>query len=86
MAHTNFIGLCTVLILTTLLISPSKAETCTTNELGDRTCVTNTTGTTTGNVLTNSTFGTGTTTSTTGWSTDGDDGIQDDHEDGDRWA
>ena len=56
MAHTNFIGLCTVLILTTLLISPSKAETCTTNELGDRTCVTNTTGTTTGNVLNNSTF------------------------------
>jgi len=29
----------------------------------------------TGNVLTNSTFGTGNTTTTTGWSTDGDDGI-----------
>ena len=71
----NFIGLCTVLTLTTFLISPSKAETCTTNDLGDRTCVTNTPGTTTGNVLTNSTFGTGSTTTTTGWSTDGDHGI-----------
>ena len=29
----------------------------------------------TGNVLNNSTFGTGSTTSTTGWSTDGDDGV-----------
>ena len=29
----------------------------------------------TGNILTNSTFGTGTTTTTTGWSTSGDDGI-----------
>ena len=29
----------------------------------------------TGNILTNSTFGTGNTTSTTGWSTDGDEGI-----------
>ncbi len=29
----------------------------------------------TGNVLSNSTFGTGNTTSTTGWSTDGDDGV-----------
>ena len=29
----------------------------------------------TGNILTNSTFGTGETTSTTGWSTDGDHGI-----------
>ena len=30
---------------------------------------------TTGNILTNSTFGTGSTTTTTGWSTSGDDGI-----------
>ena len=30
---------------------------------------------TTGNLLNNSTFGTGNTTTTTGWSTDGDDGI-----------
>ena len=29
----------------------------------------------TGNILSNSTFGTGSTTSTTGWSTDGDDGV-----------
>jgi hypothetical protein len=29
----------------------------------------------TGNILNNSTFGTGSTTSTTGWSTDGDDGV-----------
>ena len=29
----------------------------------------------TGNVLSNSTFGTGNTTSTTGWSTDGSDGV-----------
>jgi len=46
---------------------------------GDVTCTTTTTtnisGTTTGNILNNSTFGTGTTTSTSGWSTDGDEGI-----------
>ena len=65
-----------LLTLTTLLISPSKAQTtCTTNDLGDRTCTTVTSGTTTGNILTNSTFGTGSTTTTTGWSTDGDHGI-----------
>jgi len=62
----------TILILTTLVSVNSQAETCTTNDLGDRTCTTSTAGTTTGNVLTNSTFGTGTTTSTSGWSTDGD--------------
>ena len=68
----SFITLCKVLILTTLLISPSKAQTtCTTNDLGDRTCTTVTSGTTTGNILTNSTFGTGNTTTTTGWSSDG---------------
>ena len=68
----SFITLCKVLILTTLLISPSKAQTtCTTNDLGDRTCTTVTSGTTTGNILTNSTFGTGSTTTTTGWSSDG---------------
>jgi len=61
----------TILILTTLVSVNSQAETCTTNDLGDRTCTTTTAGTTTGNVLTNSTFGTGTSTDTTGWSTDG---------------
>jgi len=69
----SFITLCTVLILTTFLISPSKAETCTTNDLGDRTCVTNTPGTTTGNVLTNSTFGTSG-YDTSGWTISGDVG------------
>ena len=52
----KFISLVIALTLTTFLISPSKAETCTTNDLGDRTCTTSTAGTTTGNVLTNSTF------------------------------
>lgn len=66
----NFISLVIVLTLTTFL-NVSKAETCTTNDLGDRTCTTVTSGTTTGNVLTNSTFGTGNTTTTTGWSSDG---------------
>ena len=52
----SFITLCKVLILTTFLISPSKAETtCTYNELGDQTCVTTTTtkvpGVTTDNLL-----------------------------------
>ena len=37
--------------------------------------VANSTEVNTGNVLNNSTFGTGNTTSTTGWSTDGDDGV-----------
>src|SRR6056300_651742 len=42
----SFITLCKVLILTTFLISPSKAETtCTYNDLGDQTCVTVTTTT-----------------------------------------
>jgi len=42
----SFITLCKVLILTTFLISPSKAETtCTYNNLGDQTCVTVTTTT-----------------------------------------
>ena len=57
----------------------TSVTTCTENALGDQTCTTVTTtttttpGTTTGNVLTNSTFGTGTdpneTTTTNGWST-----------------
>ena len=65
-----------ILILTTLVSVSSQAQTtCTTNALGDRTCTTVTSGTTTGNVLTNSTFGTGNTTTTTGWSTDGDHGV-----------
>ena len=51
----NFISLVIVLTLTTFL-NVSKAETCTTNELGDRTCTTSTAGTITGNVLNNSTF------------------------------
>ena len=37
--------------------------------------VANSTEVNTGNVLNNSTFGTGTSTTTTGWSTDGDDGV-----------
>ena len=55
----------------------NTVTTCTENALGDQTCTTVTTtttpGTTTGNVLTNSTFGTGSdpneVTTTTGWST-----------------
>jgi len=39
------------------------------------TCTANSAEVNTGNVLNNSTFGTGNTTTTTGWSTDGDDGI-----------
>jgi hypothetical protein len=39
------------------------------------TCTANSTEVNTGNILTNSTFGTGSTTTTTGWSTSGDDGI-----------
>ena len=62
-----------LLTLTTLVTSSKAQTTCTTNDLGDRTCTTVTSGTTTGNILTNSTFGTGSTT--TGWSTDGDEGI-----------
>ena len=64
----------TILILTTLVSVNSQAETCTTNDLGDRTCTTTTAGTTTGNVLTNSTFGTGSTYSTSGWTISGDVG------------
>ena len=65
----------TILTLTILVTNPSKANTtCTTNSLGDRTCTT-----VTGNILSNSTFGTGTdpneVTTTTDWSTTGSDGI-----------
>ena len=61
-----------ILLTLTILATSSKAQTtCVTNALGDRTCTTVTSGTTTGNVLTNSTFGTGNTTTTTGWSSDG---------------
>ena len=73
MCLTKYIILFTVLILTTFLISPSKAETCTTNDLGDRTCTTTTAGTTTGNVLNNSTFGTSG-YSTQDWTISGDVG------------
>ena len=68
----NFTNLVLLLILTILPINGiSKAETtCTTNSLGDRTCIT-----VTGNILTNSTFGTGNTTTSTDWSTTGTDGI-----------
>jgi len=69
----KFISLVIALTLTTFL-NVSKAETCTTNDLGDRTCTTSTAGTTTGNVLTNSTFGTGSTYSTNGWTISGDVG------------
>ena len=80
MSHINYIKslivLLTTLILTTLVSVSSQAnETCTTNALGDRTCTTTSAGTTTGNILTNSTFGTGNTTTTTDWSTTGDHGI-----------
>ena len=68
--------------LTLANANTTTSTTCTVNDLGDETCVTTTTTvtgsgqqTTTGNVLTNSTFGTGSTTSTSGWSTDGDEGI-----------
>ena len=76
MSHINYIKslivLLTTLILTTLVSVSSQAnETCTTNALGDRTCTTTSAGTTTGNILTNSTFGTGNTTTSTGWSTTG---------------
>ena len=65
--------LLTILILTTLVSVNSQAETCTTNDLGDRTCTTSTAGTTTGNVLTNSTFGTSGYNSN-GWTISGDVG------------
>ena len=65
---------------TDVYANPTSVTTCTENALGDQTCTTVTTtttttpGTTTGNVLTNSTFGTGTdpneTTTTNGWSGD----------------
>ncbi len=76
MCLTNYIkvliGSLTILTLTTLVSVNSQANTtCTTNALGDRTCTTVTSGTTTGNVLSNSTFGTGNSTTTTGWSSDG---------------
>ena len=64
-----------LLTLTTLATSVKAETTCVTNTLGDRTCTTVTSGTTTGNILNNSTFGTGNTTTTTGWSTTGSDGI-----------
>ncbi len=48
---------------------------CTVNDLGDKTCVTSSAGVSTGNILNNSTFGTGNTTTTTSWSTDGDHGV-----------
>ena len=48
---------------------------CTENDLGDQTCVTSSGGVTTGNILNNSTIGTGNTTTTTHWSTDGDHGV-----------
>ena len=66
---------------TDVYANPTSVTTCTENALGDQTCTTvtttttNTPGTTTGNVLTNSTFGHGTdpneSTTTTGWSGDG---------------
>ena len=73
----------TLFVATSVHANPTSVTTCTENALGDQTCTTvtttttttNTPGTTTGNVLTNSTFGTGTdpneTTTTTGWSGDG---------------
>ena len=74
MVGLKFIISLIVLTLTTFLISPSKAETCTTNDLGDRTCTSSTAGTTTGNVLNNSTFTTANNSYTDGWTTSGDIG------------
>lgn len=68
----KFISLVIALTLTTFL-NVSKAETCTTNDLGDRTCTTSTAGTITGNVLNNSTFGTSG-YNTNGWTISGDVG------------
>ena len=68
----NVINLLTTLILI-ISVNEIKAETCTTNALGDRTCTTSTAGTTTGNVLTNSTFGTSD-YNTNGWTISGDVG------------
>ena len=48
---------------------------CTENDLGDLTCVTSSGGVVTGNILNNSTFGTGNTTTTTHWSSDGGHGV-----------
>ena len=63
--------LLTILTLTIFSVNSSKANTtCVTNSLGDRTCTT-----VTGNILSNSTFGTGNTTTTTDWLTTGSDGI-----------
>ena len=62
-----------LLTLTTLVTSSKAQTTCTTNDLGDRTCTTTTAGTTTGNVLTNSTIGTSG-YSTSGWTISGDIG------------
>ena len=68
-------------VATSVHANPTSVTTCTENALGDQSCTTvtttttNTPGTTTGNVLTNSTFGHGTdpneSTTTTGWSGDG---------------
>ena len=76
--HTLFAVLFVVLFSFLAKAQTTTSTTCTVNDLGDETCVTTTTTvtgsgeqTTTGNVLTNSTFGTGTSTDTTGWSTDG---------------
>lgn len=78
----NFIISCVFLLFAFLAsanANTTTSTTCTVNNLGDETCVTTTTTvtgsgqqTTTGNVLNNSTFGTGSTTDTSGWSTDGD--------------
>ena len=85
MVRTSFISLITVLILT-ILTNVSRAQTttsttCTVNDLGDETCVTTTTTvtgsgeqTTTGNVLTNSTFTTTNNSYTDGWTSSGDIG------------
>ena len=78
----NFFISCVFLLFAFLVSANAEtttSTTCTVNDLGDETCVTTTTTvtgsgqqTTTGNVLNNSTFGTGSTTDTSGWSTDGD--------------
>lgn len=77
--HTLFAVLFVVLFSFLTKAETTTLTTCTVNDLGDETCVTTTTTVTgsgqqtkTGNVLNNSTFGTGSTTDTSGWSTNGD--------------
>jgi hypothetical protein len=79
--HTLFAVLFVVLFSFLAKAETTTSTTCTVNDLGDETCVTTTTTvtgsgeqTTTGNVLTNSTFTTTNNSYTDGWTTSGDIG------------